>query len=650
MHTSLPKFVNEINHKVFDRLKIAKRFSLIIVSVIAATVLLAWLIPPVGLALPEIWSQMKANTALVILFSTGSLILVQSENRLKRVISQLLALGMVLLSGFALMGHMAGMNFPIDTFIAADIHSDMPGRMSFQTAGFYFIFGISLLLLSTLNKRWHQLIDSLSLILVAIVLIILAGYSFQVADLFGQSSQTLTSPHTLLSSALLIFSLITTRMQQGFFAIFIGSGIGSQLVRMATPFIVLLPFTISSITAYAAHLQWIDFNYATALNTAIIIIILLLFLVFMANKINLTMEALAGSQQQNSLLLHSASEGILGLNLQGRATFVNTAACQMLGYEADELIGEPIHALIHHSHADSTPYHEDDCRMRTAFKDGQTHRVDDEVLWRKDGSPFAVEYASTPLYKNTEVIGAVVIFNDATERRKAEQLKDEFISVVSHELRTPLTSVKAAILMVLSGKTGVLPKKVESMLTIAANNSERLELLINDLLDINKLKVTKSTFTTIDINGLISQAITSNQSYAEKYGVTCVWQPSTEKNVLVMGDELRLMQALLNLLSNAIKFSPPDKPVTISTHRDDKSVWISVSDSGPGIPFNYQDKVFDKFFQVDSSDTRQKGGTGLGLPITQKIIEKHSGKISLTSQPGEGTTFCIELPIKSDEN
>jgi PAS domain S-box-containing protein len=147
----------------------------------------------------------------------------------------------------------------------------------------------------------------------------------------------------------------------------------------------------------------------------------------------------------------------------------------MLGYEADELIDEPIHALIHHSHPDSTPYPAEDCRMRNAFTDGETHRVDDEVLWRKDGSPFAVEYASTPLYKNTEVIGAVVIFNDATERRKAEQLKDEFISVVSHELRTPLTSVKASILMVLSEKTGPLPEKVQSMLTIAAKNSERLE-------------------------------------------------------------------------------------------------------------------------------------------------------------------------------
>jgi hypothetical protein len=99
-------------------------------------------------------------------------------------------------------------------------------------------------------------------------------------------------------------------MQQGFFAIFIGAGIGSKLARIATPFVVLLPFTISSLTAYAAHLNWIYFNYATALNTAIIVIILLLFLFFMANKINLTMEALAGSQQQNSLLLHSASEDL----------------------------------------------------------------------------------------------------------------------------------------------------------------------------------------------------------------------------------------------------------------------------------------------------------------------------------------------------
>lgn len=643
MQTSVTEPVNDIS----QTLKIVQRFSFIIAGLIAATVLLGWLIPSIGLLLPDGWSLMKANTALVILLSIGSLILASSEILLKRVISKLFALSIILLSAIALLGHMTETAFQIDTFLAPDIHSDMPGRMSIQTAGFYLILGSSLMLLGTFNKRIHQFIDTLCILLIAIVLVILAGYSFQASNLFSQSTQTLTSPHTLISSALLIFALIITRMQSGFFAIFIGNAIGSKLARAATPFVILIPFIAISMSTYSSRMQWIDPAFASALSTTTIVVILLLFVVFMAKTINLAMNELADAQQQNSLLLNSAGQGILGMDAQGHATFINTAACEMLGYKEDELINKQLHPLIHHSHSDGTPYPREECQMALAFKKSQIQRVEDEILWRKDGTSFPVQYTSTPLKKNAKDIGYVVIFDDVTERRKLDQLKDEFVSVVSHELRTPLTSIKGALLMVLSGKIGVLPEKVQSMLTIAANNSERLELLINDLLDINKLQLSASTFKPIFLNDLVNQAISSNQGYADKYGVVCIWRPTADDGVVVMGDELRLIQALLNLLSNAIKYSPQDKPVIISTENDDKMIRVLISDSGSGIPLDYQDKVFEKFSQADSSDTRQKGGTGLGLAITKEIIEKHSGQISFITSPKKGTTFCIELPIKS---
>lgn len=634
--------VNHIN----QTLKRVQRFSIIIAGLIATTVLLGWLMPSIGLLLPDGWSFMKANTALVILFSIGSLLLAQAESSLKKWVSKLFAFGVILLSAIALLGHMTGTIFEVDTLLAPDMHSDMPGRMSIQTASFYFILGISLILLDTSHKRIHQLIDILCLLLLAIVLVILAGYSFQASNLFSQSTQTLTSPQTLISSALLIFSVMITRMQYGFFAIFIGDGIGSKLARAAIPFVILIPFATISLSAYASRTGWLDPAFASALSTTAIVIILLLFSVFMAKQINLAMEELADAQQQNSLLLNSAGEGILGMDAQGNATFINTAACEMLGYEAKELIGKQLHPLIHHTRTDGTTYPSEECQMALAFKNSQIQRVADEVLWRKNGTSFPIQYTSTPLKKNAQDIGYVVIFDDVTERRKLDHLKDEFVSVVSHELRTPLTSIKGALLMVLSGKICVIPEKALDMLTIAANNSERLELLINDLLDINKLQLSASTFKPIPLNELVSQAINSNQGYADKYSVACIWQPTAEDSVMVMGDELRLIQALLNLLSNAIKYSPHDKPVIISTESDETTIRILVSDSGSGIPLNYQEKVFEKFSQADSSDTRQKGGTGLGLAITKEIIEKHSGQISFITKPEQGTTFCIALPIK----
>lgn len=359
------------------------------------------------------------------------------------------------------------------------------------------------------------------------------------------------------------------------------------------------------------------------------------------------MAALAEIEKRNRLLLDSAGEGIYGLDLDGKTTFVNPAACKMLGYEAEELLGESMHALVHHSHSDGSVYPQELCPMNSSCTDGKIRREEGEVLWRKDGSSFPIEYTSTPLKKDDELVGAVVVFNDVSERKKVERMKDEFVSTVSHELRTPLTSIKGALGLIVGGQLGDVPEKVMEMLRIAHDNSDRLALLINDLLDINKIQSIEKTFRMlpIRINALISTAVDSNQGSADKYGVQFHWQPSESDDVTVSGDESRLIQALSNLLSNAVKYSPTDGRVRISTRRDNNEVRVSIQDSGPGIPLEFQARVFEKFSQADSSDTRQMGGTGLGLALAKQIIEAHGGRIGFASEPGQGATFYFDLPI-----
>lgn len=365
------------------------------------------------------------------------------------------------------------------------------------------------------------------------------------------------------------------------------------------------------------------------------------------NERHQAMKALIETEEQNRLLLDSAGEGIYGLDLDGKATFVNPAACEMLGYKAEQLLNQSIHALIHHSHADGIAYPREICPMYATFTDGKVHRVLDEVLWRSDGSCFPVEYTSTPLQKSGKVVGAVVIFTDISARKKIDRMKDEFISTVSHELRTPLTSIKGALGLIVGDKLGAIPEKAKEVVSIAYENSDRLALLINDILDINKIRSIETTFKmeSIAINTLINKAIISNQGYADEYNVEYLWQPS-ESDVYIHGDKNRLNQVLLNLLSNAIKYSPSGAQVEISTYHDNSMVRVSITDSGPGIPYEFQDRIFDKFTQADSSDTRQVGGTGLGLAITKEIVEKHNGHISFESAPGKGTTFYFELPIE----
>ena len=234
---------------------------------------------------------------------------------------------------------------------------------------------------------------------------------------------------------------------------------------------------------------------------------------------------------------------------------------------------------------------------------------------------------------------------DITERKNMEQMKDEFVSTVSHELRTPLTSISGALKLMVSGALGEMPEKSRTMLDIAYKNSQRLTLLINDLLDMEKLLAGKMAFNLHKqpLRTLLEQTVYENRAYGDQYQVSFQLAPVAD-TLQVMVDEQRFLQVMSNLLSNAAKFSPPGNRVDIRTAAEDGNVRISVVDYGSGIPLEFQHRLFQKFSQADASDSRQKGGTGLGLAITQELLENMNGKISVESQPGLGSCFTISLP------
>ena len=234
---------------------------------------------------------------------------------------------------------------------------------------------------------------------------------------------------------------------------------------------------------------------------------------------------------------------------------------------------------------------------------------------------------------------------DITERKNMEQMKDEFVSTVSHELRTPLTTISGALKLMVSGALGEMPEKSRTMLDIAYKNSQRLTLLINDLLDMEKLLAGKMAFNLHKqpLHTLLEQTVYENRAYGDQYQVSFQLAPVAD-TLQVMVDEQRFLQVMSNLLSNAAKFSPPGNRVDIRTAAEDGNVRISVVDYGSGIPLEFQHRLFQKFSQADASDSRQKGGTGLGLAITKELLENMNGKISVESQPGLGSCFTISLP------
>lgn len=367
-------------------------------------------------------------------------------------------------------------------------------------------------------------------------------------------------------------------------------------------------------------------------------------------------DSLKRLSRQNELILRSAGEGIYGLNLEGKTTFVNPAAARILGYEVEELLGQCMYILLNHSNADGTPYRWEENPIHQTLLEGAVQHITEDLFYRRDGSSFPVEYVSTPIREQERILGAVVIFKDITERQIVERMKDEFVSVVSHELRTPLTSIRTALGLLARGDLNMQPDKSQRMLDIAFSNTNRLVRLVNDILDIERIKFGKVTLKKQSCNAadLITEAIDVMRAMAERSAVKLLAKPVS---VDLWADPDRIIQTLTNLLSNAIKFSPQGATVRVMTELrrqeaetdlDADTLLVAVKDQGLGIPEDKLETIFGQFQQLDASNSGHQGGTGLGLAICRSIVQQHGGQIWAESQLGKGSIFYFTLPLPKD--
>jgi signal transduction histidine kinase len=240
---------------------------------------------------------------------------------------------------------------------------------------------------------------------------------------------------------------------------------------------------------------------------------------------------------------------------------------------------------------------------------------------------------------------------DITQVRRLERVKSEFMSVVSHELRTPLTSIRGSLGLVLNSCAAGLPASARGLLDIARRNAERLGILIDELLDVEKLEAGKLRLELQQqpIEPLIRQALETNAPYAAQHGVRLELNMHDDAG-RVLVDGKRLIQVLTHLLSNAVKFSPRDCAVQVTVAcRAPGRLRVSVRDRGPGISSEFRSRIFTKFSQGDASDTRNKGGAGLGLAISRGLIEQMGGMIDFELPEDGGSRFYFELPLLAAE-
>ncbi len=348
---------------------------------------------------------------------------------------------------------------------------------------------------------------------------------------------------------------------------------------------------------------------------------------------------------------------------------VNNAIRKMVGRDYNDIIGKPIgNALmcrtitvqngccgvskqcdfchlrkeIELAIATSTPILEFEFKSKIKF----AHRA--ELPW------FSLSIEPVTIDGQKEV---VVCLNDITERKIAQEkmveaieMKSQFTSTVSHELRTPLTAIGEGLNIVLEGVAGRLKKKQRYFLELAKRNVDRLGLLINDILDFQKIESGKMKFEFLSENmtDIVKETYETMALAAKKAELNFVLD--IEENIIVAElDRNRMIQALTNLLSNAIKFTPKHGTVTLKVAKENFNLIIEVTDTGMGIPQEDLEKVFDRFYRVNRPG-KEIQGTGLGLPIVEQVVTRHHGKITVQSQVGKGTKFTIVMPIKMPEN
>lgn len=358
--------------------------------------------------------------------------------------------------------------------------------------------------------------------------------------------------------------------------------------------------------------------------------------------------------RQNLLLLECAGEGITGVDAEGRTIFFNPAASRMTGWEAEELIGLPQHAVLHHTHADGTPHPMAECPVMRTLADGVARHCDHDLFLCKDGSALAVEFTVTPLIEQDRVRGAVVIFRDIRARLSAEaeigsllaELKrsntdlERFAYVASHDLRQPLRMINGYMSLIKKRLADTLGAEEKTFFAFAIDGARRMDQMICDLLDYSRIGRSRD-MEAVDLNTVLGTAIGNLAAAIGDAGAEVTVAAGLP---VVTGIRSELERLFQNLIANAIKFRRPDGVPEIAVDcRDEGDFWgLSVRDNGIGIAPQDHDRLFAIFQRLVPQE--QYEGTGIGLASVRKIAEHHHGRVWVDSELGQGATFHVALP------
>jgi PAS domain S-box-containing protein len=388
-----------------------------------------------------------------------------------------------------------------------------------------------------------------------------------------------------------------------------------------------------------------------------------------------------GSREYHELMLDAIGEGVLAIDAGGRITFINPSAARMLGWSRQELLGREQHATIHHTRNDGRPYPPADCPILAAIRDGQVHRQDADVLWRKDGSSFPVDYIATPIREPETIIGAVLAFRDVSEQQdalrrlaaeqtaRAEEARlrelveehaeearramqslsrinrelDQFAYVASHDLKAPLRGIASLAQWISEDIGDKLGEESATHLRLLQARVHRMEALIDALLQYSRAGRLRNKVEPVDVATLLREVVEMASPPASAVIEIAPGMPTIES------ERLPLQQVFLNLVTNALKHSGrADTRVSIGVQNEGTFYEFTVADNGPGIPRRFQTKIWELFQTLQPRDKVE--GAGIGLALVKKNVEARGGTAWVESEEGEGATFHFLWRKRPDED
>lgn len=380
------------------------------------------------------------------------------------------------------------------------------------------------------------------------------------------------------------------------------------------------------------------------------------------------------------LILNAIGEGVYGVDLEGKGTFINPAGAEMIGWSSEELLGRSMHEVLHHSHSDRSHYPKTSCPIYAAFKDGIVHRVTHEVFWRKDGSCFPVEYISTPIRDEWgQLVGAVVTFRDITQRKWAESLlhqmnekleqkvrertaklrqaneqlkslneqQSRLVSMVCHEFRNPLNNILLSVSSLDRYTQHLTPTEKSEYLQTIQMNVDRMTSIIDDILVLGKVEANRLQLDLDEIDAIqFCRKLCEEMQIGTQQTIEFVCRHSS---IVCQIDPKILRLILTNLLSNAIRYSPNSQQIQFKLIRQKQQISFEIRDWGMGIPPEDQPYLFEPFYR--GRNTSNIPGTGLGLSIVKQLVDLQQGSLQVKTRLGTGTTVRVglefRLPAKS---